>query len=163
MTIHRGTILAGKIHYALTWDHRSRVFSTKRYDIKRHHNLYGNTVDHCWLLYMRIPILQLEKCLVHPLGITDLNVTIGDCDRTHLVGGNWLPSIFYFPINIGFRLSSQLTFIFFRGVNQPPTSHSSHDKLRNMWLSQNLQKLFIVGVAFEKQTTTLEILGCLGR
>ena len=26
-----------------------------------------------------------------------------------LVGGDWLPSIFYFPIHIGFRSSSQLT------------------------------------------------------
>ena len=36
----------------------------------------------------------------------------------------WLPSIFHFPINIGFMSSSQLTnSYFFRGVAQPPTSH----------------------------------------
>ena len=38
-----------------------------------------------------------------------------------LVGGEWLPWIWNFPINIGLRLSSQLTFIFFRGVAQTPT------------------------------------------
>ena len=35
----------------------------------------------------------------------------------------WLPSILNFPINIGLH-SSQLTFIFFRGVAQPPTSYT---------------------------------------
>ena len=47
----------------------------------------------------------------------------------------WLPSILHFPINIGLRLSSQLTnsyfsegWLFFRGVaknHQPPTSFPS--------------------------------------
>ena len=34
----------------------------------------------------------------------------------------WLPSIWHFPIHIGLRWSSQLTHIFQRGWNQPPTS-----------------------------------------
>ena len=41
-----------------------------------------------------------------------------------LVGGDWLPWIFYCPRNIGFRSSSQLTFthIFFRGFFQKTTN-----------------------------------------
>ena len=35
--------------------------------------------------------------------------------RAILVGGNWLPSIWHFPINIGFLSSSQLTKSYFSG------------------------------------------------
>ena len=36
----------------------------------------------------------------------------------------WLPSIFYFPINIGFLIIPIDELIFFRGVAQPPTRSS---------------------------------------
>ena len=39
----------------------------------------------------------------------------------HLVGG--LEHIFFFIFSIYWEKSSQLTFIFFRGVGIPPTSH----------------------------------------
>ena len=45
---------------------------------------------------------------------------------THMVptsSGWWFGTCFIFPY-IGKNHSSQLTFIFFRGVGQPPTSHS---------------------------------------
>ena len=38
-----------------------------------------------------------------------------------LVGGDWLPSIFNFPINIGLLIIPTDELIFFRGVAQPPT------------------------------------------
>ena len=41
--------------------------------------------------------------------------------ETKLVGGNWLPFLFYFPINIGFLIIPIDELIFFRGVAQPPT------------------------------------------
>ena len=49
----------------------------------------------------------------------------------------WLPSVFYFPINIGFRLSSQLTdHIFQRGGPGPPTSHGFiYFKWKEIWIS----------------------------
>ena len=43
-----------------------------------------------------------------------------------LVGGNWLPSIWHFPITIGLGTIIPIDeVIFFRGVAQPPTSYSS--------------------------------------
>ena len=51
--------------------------------------------------------------------------------RPHLVGGNWLPFL-YFPRNIGFRLSSQLpnsNLFQWGGYPQPPTSHCPHWKI----------------------------------
>ena len=43
--------------------------------------------------------------------------------REHdLVGGEGLPWIWHFPMNIGLRWSSQLTHIFQRGGEKPPTS-----------------------------------------
>ena len=44
-----------------------------------------------------------------------------------LVGGEWLPSIFNFPINIGFRLSSQLTNSYFSEGFKPPTRWKTWD------------------------------------
>ena len=40
-----------------------------------------------------------------------------------LVGGEWLPSILYFPINIGNVIIPIDEIIFFRGVAQPPTRY----------------------------------------
>ena len=41
-------------------------------------------------------------------------------DKSELVGG-LVAILWHFPRNIGLLSSSQLTFIFFRGVAQPPT------------------------------------------
>ena len=41
----------------------------------------------------------------------------------YLVGGEWLPSMFYFPRNIGLLIIPIDELIFFRGVAQPPTSY----------------------------------------
>ena len=45
-----------------------------------------------------------------------------------LVGGDWLPSIFYFPINIGVRKKYQLTNSYFSEGFKPPTSNDSTGK-----------------------------------
>ena len=54
--------------------------------------------------------------------------------KSKLVGGNWLPWIWHFPINIGFRLSSQLTNSYFSEGFKPPTSKSPDIYMSNsLW------------------------------